>query len=598
VRTEPENAQALLTLGRATVLSGRALEGLVVFDRALSLDPNLAKAHSGRGLALAACGRSDEALAAYQRAAELDPSDATLFREIGCLMLRLGRYGNAHAAFAVALQLDPSDLGALEGRTMTLVAVGRYHEALPGLQALLSRAPETDYLLGTWFHARLNCCEWSEFDSVRRSISEQVARGKRVDTPFTFLAHSESPVDQQRCARLYAADRCAAAVGVAREPTRATSQRLRVAYLSADFRDHAVGQLMVEILQCHDRGRIETYGISTAPSDNSSVRQRLERSLEHFLDVVALQDHAIAERMAQLSIDIVVDLGGHTAASRTGLLAKRPAPIQVAFLGYPGTSGAGFMDYIVADRHVIPESEQDSYDEQVIYLPDSYFPPRRPTPLALPVARATAGLPASGFIFACFNAPYKLTPELFGSWMHILRRVPESVLWIRDTSAAARHNLAREAERHAVDPMRLIYAPRVASHADHLARLALADLFLDTYPYNAHTTASDALRAGVPVITLRGRTFASRVATSLLAAVGLDELSNAPVEEYVQQAIEVASSPELATELKARLRRSQVSSPLFDPARYCRHLEAAYHEIHARRLRGERPRLLRVERTI
>jgi protein O-GlcNAc transferase len=593
---EPSNGEAFVALGLASVRVGLAAQGLTAFDRALALQPSLGSAHAGRGLALAATGRSTEAIVAYERAAQLDPSDVGVFFEVGHLMLRLGRLGNAHAAFNAALQLQPNHILALEGRTKTLAALNRHEEALPGFVALCHAAPGLDYLRGAKFHSQLHCCDWSEFDRERRTIAERVRSGERADNPFSFIVHNDSPVDQRRCAQTYVLDRFPTrAPALNRRASRAPS-RLRVAYLSADLRDHPVAQLMAGVFESHDRSRIETYAFSAGPDDGSSLRQRLQRSFDLFMDVTDMQDAAIAVRMAELSIDVAVDLGGHTTGSRTRVLAFRPSPVQVAFLGFPGTLGADFVDYIVADRHVIPEVDRIHYAEQVIYLPDAYLPIDVPSAFGQVPDRRAAGLPPTGVTFCSFNAAYKILPTVFDMWMRILKSVPDGVLWLRDASDAAKGNLAKEAARRHVDPSRLIYAPRAPTLADHRARLSLADVFLDTQPYNAHTTASDALGAGVPVITLRGKSFASRVATSLLHAVGLGHLSVETPEAYERLAIELARTPSIVADLKAHLHRARSTAPLFDTALFCRHLEAAYIEIYARHERGESPSTLWVER--
>jgi protein O-GlcNAc transferase len=589
---DPQDAQAFLALGFARVLSGRAADALDAFDHVLELRPTLAKAHGGRGLALAAVGKADEAIAAYERAAALDPRDSAVFLEVGQLMLRLGRHANAHAAFCAASELQPGHRSALEGRAMTLIALNRHEEALPLLTALEASGPPMDYLPGIKFHSQLHCCEWRDYDASSHAIGAGVRRGERVEAPFSFLAHGQSAADQRLCAQTFVADRCRVEHRPMARGECLGGSRLRIAYLSSDFGDHPVGQLIAGLLESHDRSRFEIYALSAAPKTDSPLRRRLERAVDHFLEMAALQDAAYAAQMAELSIDIAVDLGGHTTGSRTRVLALRPAPLQVSFLGYPGTSGADFMDYIVADRHVIPEPDQIHYSEQVIYLPDTYLPNDFAVPSAIAPTRAEAGLPADGFVYCSFNAPYKISPALFDVWIRILTAVPDSVLWLREASAAVKKNLAREAERRGADPARLIYAPRVPTHTAHGARLSLADLFLDTSPYNAHTTASDALGAGVPVITMRGKTFASRVATSLLHACDLGHLAVQTAEEYEQLAITLGRTPPLVTDLKAHLGRVRTTAPLFDTVRFCRHLEAAYNEIWARHERGEGPSTL------
>jgi protein O-GlcNAc transferase len=592
---DPRDAQAFLALGLARVLCGQATGALEAFDRALALRPTLAKAHGGRGLALAATGKADEAIAAYERAAALDPRDPVVFLEVGQLMLRLGRHANAHAAFCAALELHPTHRDALEGRAMTLIGLNRHEEALPLLTALEASGPPIDYLPGVKFHSQLHCCDWRDYDASRHTIGAGVRRGERVEAPFSFLAHGESAADQRLCAQTFVADRCRVAHRLTVRGERLGGRRLRIAYLSSDFGDHPVGQLIAGLLESHDRSRFEIYALSAAPKTDSPLRRRLERAVDHFLEMAALQDAAYAAQMAELSIDIAVDLGGHTTGNRTRVLALRPAPLQVSFLGYPGTSGADFMDYIVADRHVIPEPERIHYSEQVIYLPDTYLPSDFAVPPVAAPTRIEAGLPADGFVYCSFNAPYKISPALFDVWIRILTAAPDSVLWLREASGAVKKNLAREAERRGADPARLIYAPRVPTHTAHGARLSLADLFLDTSPYNAHTTASDALGAGVPVITLRGKTFASRVATSLLHACDLGHLAVQTAEEYEQLAIALARTPHRVAELKAHLSRVRMTAPLFDTVQFCRHLEAAYNEIWARHERGEGPSTLWVD---
>jgi predicted O-linked N-acetylglucosamine transferase (SPINDLY family) len=594
---EPGDPEGMIALGYALVYGGRPDEGIAQFDRALAERPSAAKAHAGRGLGLAAAGRGEEAVAAYQRAARLEPRDAAMFIEIGHLMLRLGTLDNALAAFGVALRLRPGWVPALEGSSLILIALNRHAEALPGLEVLRSKKPESDYLDGSILHARLNCCDWTGFEALSASISTRLKRGERADAPLSYLAHSESAADQRRCAEIYVRDRCTiAATGAAnaRQPSGQANRRLRIGYLSADFRNHPVAQQLVGVLEAHDRAQIETFGLSAGPSDGSPLRRRLESAIENWVQVGARQDAAIASQMRDLAIDIAVDLGGHTTGSRTRVLAHRPAAVQVAFLGFPGTLGADFIDYIVADRHVIPDSERGHYTEQVIYMPDSYMPCDIARPLGVVPTRAQAGLPEKAMVFSCFNAPYKLSPRVFDCWMQILSEVPGSVLWLRDCADPAKANLANEARRRAVDPSRLRYAEKVPALADHYARLSLADLFLDSYPYNAHTTACDALAAGVPVITVRGRPFASRVGTSLLHAVGLGELSVDTFESYARLAITIARDPERLLRLKAQLCTARSSAPLFDPELFCRHLETAYFEISRRRRRGEAPSVLRV----
>ena len=589
----PRFAEALLNLAGTHMRVNKPEAALTAFDTAIRHAPTLAKAHAGRASALEALGRAREAIDAYHEAVRLDPTDLHVFLSSGQMMLKIGNGASALTAFEAILALDRDHVVAKEGRAKALISLGRHEEALPALAELKECAPQLPYLAGYHFYTHLCCCDWRDFESTSRDIAARVIRGERADVPLSFMAHSGSPEEQRACAQTYTAAECAVKSAPVARAVRPDPRRLRIGYLSSDFRDHPVAQLAAGLIGSHDRSRVETFGFSAAPDDGSEWRRRLGAAFEHFEEVGSVANAALAERIAALQIDILVDLGGHTFGSRTRVLAYRPAPVQICFLGFPGTLGAEFVDYLIADRWVIPEAERRNYAEQVIYLPDSYLPADF-APVPPPPGKAAAGLPEGAFVFCAFNAPYKLTPEVFDGWMRVLHAVPTAVLWLREGSATMHGNLAREAGARGVDPARLIYAPRVASVHEHRARFALADLFLDTTPYNAHTTAGEALAAAVPVITRRGRTFASRVATSLLHAVELGHLSVQDPASYERLAIDLAHSPPALAALKAHLRRVRTSAPLFDTQRLCRHLEEAFLEVAARQRRGEPPGTLLV----
>jgi protein O-GlcNAc transferase len=581
-------------MGGLLLSLGRAQEALAAFDQAISRAPSFARAHAGRGMTLIGFGRDAEAAEALARAVQIDPKGAApMMLQAGYQMLQLGRPDAALATFARLTELQPDSLEARNAHAMALVTMGRFAQVAPELAALLRADPSADYLAGISLHAKLQCCDWEGFDEDSATITQRVRHGERADAPLTFIVHNGSPADQLTCARTYAAHKCAADAPALSSAPRANSQRLRIAYLSADFRDHAVSQCLVEVLEAHDRTRIETYAFSTGPDDGSSLRRRIECGVEHFLQVAALSDRDIAARMALLAIDIAVDLGGHSAGGRTRVLAFRAAPVQVSFLGFPGTTGTNYVDYLIADERVLPEAQQVHYSEQAVYLPDTCFPtPRRPDFL-LPT-RAQAGLPPTGFVYCAFNGPHKISPHMFALWLRVLRAVPDSVLWLRSASGVVCDNLAQRAEQSGVARGRLIFAERTATRVDHLARFALADVFLDTYPYGAHTTASEALLGGVPVITLKGAAFASRVAFSLLCACGLEPLAVDSAEHYQALAVDLGLHPHKALELKRELMNRLPGSGLFAPQRFSRQLETAYMHMHERRLKGERPSPLRI----
>ena len=590
----PTDALTWQRMGGLLLSLSRPQEALAAFDQAISRAPSFARGHAGRGMTLIGFGRDQEALDSLARAVQIDPRGATpLLLQAGYHMLQLGRADNALAAFARLAELQPDSLAARQGHAITLVAMRRYADAAPELAAMLKTDPSADYLAGIALHAKLQCCDWEGFDEDSAAITERVRQGARADAPLSFIVHNNSPADQLTCAKTYAAHKCAADGPAVAAMPGANLSRLRVAYLSSDFRDHAVGQCMVEVLEAHDRTTLETYAFSTGPDDGSPLRHRIEHSVEHFLQVAELSDRDIAARMAALAIDIAVDLGGHSSGGRTRVMAFRAAPVQVSFLGYPGTTGTSYLDYLIADERVLPEAQQVHYSEKAVYLPDTCFPtPRRPEYL-LPT-RAQAGLPGTGFIYCAFNGPHKISPHVFAVWMRVLKAVPDSVLWLRSAPAVVCANLAQQAERLDVDRSRLVFAERTNTRIEHLARFALADVFLDTYPYGAHTTASEALLTHVPVITLKGLPFASRVAYSLLCACGLETLAVDSIERYEALAVDLGLHPHQAWELKRELARRHPGDALFAPERFCRQLETAYRHMQGRRLRDEQPSLLRI----
>ncbi len=590
----PTDALIWLTMGSLLLSLSRHEEALAAFNHAISRVPSLARAHAGRGMALIDLGRDVEAVEALTRAVYFDPSGAPpVFLQSGYRMLQLGRPVSALGAFARLTELQPGSLPARQAHAITLVTLRRYDQAAPELAAMLKADPSADYLAGIALHAKLQCCDWREFDQESAAITQRVRRNGRADAPLSFMVHNGSPADQLLCARAYAADKCAADASACTSAPRGNSGRLRVAYLSGDLREHAVGQCMVEVLEAHDRAKFETYAISTGPDDGSPLRCRIERGVEHFLQVAALSDQQIAARMASLAIDIAVDLGGHSTGGRTRVLAFRAAPVQVNFLGFPGTTGTDYVDYIIADERVLPEAQRAHYSEHAVYLPDTCFPtPRRPD--FSPPTRAQAGLPTAGFVYCAFNGPHKISPRMFAVWMKVLRAVPMSVLWLRSSAAVVCENLAREAERLGVQRNRLVFAERTATRMEHLARFTLADVFLDTYPYGAHTTASEALLAHVPVVTLKGPAFASRIAFSLLCACGLEPLAANSVERYEAIAVDLGLHPCRTAELKRDLVMSAPRNALFAPQIFCRQLETAYLQMHDRRLTGERPSPIRI----
>lgn len=589
LQQDPDAADTLNNRGVALAALGRHLEALAGYERALAQRPDFADALNNRAIALTALNRNSEALASCERALMLRPDFADAHNNRGNALRNLQRFDEALASYEQALRCQPGFQEALKNHGAVLFVLGRFAQAAASYADLLRIAPDEDYAFGSLFSCRLRCCDWSEYAQLKEHLVRMVRGGKKAATPFALLNASESPADQQRCASIYADDLFPASRTPLWQGERYAHDKIRVAYLSADFHNHATAYLMAGLFEAHDKQRFQIVAISFGQEAQDEMRARLQCAFHRFVDVREKSDREVAQLLREMEIDIAVDLKGYTFGNRTGILAHRAAPIQVNYLGYPGTMGSGYIDYILADRHIIPECEQQYYTEKVVYLPDSYqvTDAKRCIAERTP-ARSQAGLPDAGFVFCSFNNNYKITPAVFDIWMRLLQKVPGSVLWLLEDNRVAAANLRRAAQARGVDPGRLVFAPRL-EQGEHLARMRLADLFLDTLPVNAHTTASDALWAGLPVLTCTGNAFPGRVACSLLHAIGLPELVTQNLEQYEALALHLATSPSALQEIRARLADNRISHPLFDTVRFCRHIETAYVHMWERHRRGEAP---------
>ncbi len=521
-------------------------------------------------------------------ALKLDPNSPELWSNRGTAQVAAKRQEAALASFTRALQIAPEFLGAVANRAHVLFELQRYAEAIPDYERLLARDPGHAYSAGNLIFCRLQCCDWTSLEQDRRTIIARLRAGQRVVPPVLSAALLESPSDQFIAAQMLARDKFPGGPPLWRGETY-RHERIRVAYVSADFHAHATAVLMAGVFEHHDRTKFEIFAISFGRDDGSPLRDRLKQGVERFLDVRGQSDADIARLMRGLEIDIAVDLKGYTSEARPAVFSLRPAPVQVNYLGFPGTLGTPFMDYLIADPTVVPDPHKPFYSEQVVRLPDTYQPNDRAREISdAPIDRARAGLPPSGFVFCCFNNSYKIQPRVFDVWMRLLQAVDGSVLWLLADNAAATNNLKREASARGIDPGRLVFAPRCPL-PEHLSRHRLADLFLDTLPYNAHTTASDALWTGLPVVACKGTTFAGRVAASVLDAAGFPELVTESLEDYEALALRLARDPEALASIRSRLGAERATMKLFDAARFTRNLEAAYTAIHERRLQGLKP---------
>jgi len=586
---KPDHVEALNNRGNVLLELKRPGEALASYERALAVRPDHVEALYNRGNVLLELKRPGEALASYELALGVKPGYAEALNNRGYALLQLNRPEEALASFDRALATNPDYAQALNSRGDALLDLGRHEELIENCRTLLRVKPDYGYARGGLLRARMQCCEWAEYDESAARISEDIRAGKRADTPFNFLAVSESAADQLRCSRIFVADKHPAAAQPVWHGERYRHDKIRVAYLSADLRNHAVAFLIAGLIEAHDRTRFDIAAISIGPDSNDEMRARLRSAFDRMIDVRNKSDHEVALLLRELEIDIAIDLQGFTKHCRPGILAHRAAPVQVNYLGYPGTMGADYIDYIIGDRCVIPPGHHPGYTEKVVYMPDCYqvndskrrIAERTPT-------RAELGLPEKAFVFCCFNNNHKINPGVFDVWMRLLSKVQGSVLWLLEDNKTVARNLRREAERRGIAGGRVIFAPRVKME-EHLARQRLADLFLDTLPYNAHVTASDALWVGLPLVTHRGGAFAGRVAASLLNAVGLPELITNSREDYEALALKLAVDRDLLADLKARLARNRATHPLFDTDRFRRHIEAAYVTMWERSQRGDSP---------
>jgi protein O-GlcNAc transferase len=570
---DPSYVRPLVNLGRVLRLLGRPSDSLVSLERALALSPNSPPALTNMGFVLTDMGRRGEAMRHLRRAIELDPMLAEAHHGLGRAMAYSGDTVGARHSLARAITLKPDLLDAYVLFASSLVLLQELPEAAAVLDNYLEKRPEDPDALAAALRCGQNMCDWTRVQSALERIRSLPAEGTHAQ-PFTLMGISDDPEEHLQAARIRAAAlvRDHAALP---EPVIPSHQKIRIAYVSRDFFTHATSFLIAELFELHDRSSFEIYGVSFGPNDQSPLRERVLGAFDACIEAGDRSDLEIATWMREREIDIAVDLKGYTALCRPGIFAHRAAPIQVNYLGYPGTMAAPFMDYIIVDPFVIPESERRFYTEKIVYLPGCYQVNDRRRPIAdRTPTRAEVRLPENAFVFCCFNNSWKITALVFDVWMRLLATVPGSVLWLLEDNRWAAQNMRREAAARGVAPERLVFCARTASE-EHLARHRLADLFLDTFPYNAHTTASDALWAELPLVTCSGRTFASRVAGSLLRAVGLPELITTSLEDYEQLALDLASHPGRLRALSALLGR-RASLPLFDTPIFCRNLETAY----------------------
>jgi protein O-GlcNAc transferase len=585
------NAEMLNNRGVALWNLKRPGEALESYERALAIEPNFVEAWGNRGLALRDLLRPQEAIASFDQVLRLEPRNAVAWNSRANVLRDTKDYGAALECYSRAIELRPDYAEGLINRGYTNWTLKHYDAGMADVERGLALDPDYPYGRGELLHYRMYCADWHDFAARKAELETLVRAGKRAVQPFIFQAIAEAPEDSQSCSRIWARDKYPLVAGVVHDPAaRKGGENIRIGYLSGEFRHQATAILMAGLYERHDRSTFEIVAINAGSNDASDMRARLEKAFDRWIDIGKQSDEEAAQTIAGAGIDILVNLNGYFGDARMGVFTRRPAPVQVNYLGFPATLGSQAIDYIIADQTVIPQDEQSFYDEQVVTLPRCYqVNDNKGRQMAQRPSRAEAGLPDKGFVFCNFNSAYKLTPETFDSWMRILAEVEGSVLWLLESVAPFAGNLRREAEKRGVAGGRLIFAPDILPDR-HLARLQLADLFLDGLPYNAHTTGSDALWAGVPLITRRGTTFPGRVGASLLLAVGLPELVTENAEAFEALAIKLASDPKTLKKLQDKLAKNKAGCALFDTDLFAANIESAYRTMWEGWLAGEKPK--------
>lgn len=595
IEINPGLAQAYFNRGVLFKELKRSGEALASYDRAIEINPDYADAYCNRGVLLTELKQWNAARASLDRAIALKPNFADAYLSRGNLFADVNQNEMAVADFDRAVALKPDYADGFYNRGNALIGLKQFAASIASYDQAMALKPDFRFLLGTRRHVKMQICDWEELETDVKRLTAGIEADEAVSPPFQILSLLDSAPLQQKAAQIWVREEQPMNRALAEIPKHPARHKIRIGYFSADFYNHAVALIMAEVFETHDRSKFEVTAFSFGPDTRDETRKRLEKAFDRFVDVRGKSNPDIALLARSLGIDIAVDLGGYTGGTRTGIFAMRAAPIQINYLGYPGTMGAEYMDYLIGDLTVVPPAHQDYYTEKIVYLPDSYLTYDSTLTIAdRAFTREELGLPSTGFVFCSFNNSYKITPGVFDGWMRILSRVQNSVLWLSQNNPAAADNLRKEASRRGVNAGRLVFADRIASFSEHLARHRAADLFLDTYPYNAHATAINALGAGLPVLTCIGESFASRVAASLLKTIELPELITTTAERYEELAVQLAADPLRLAEIKRKLAQNRPTTPLFDTRSFTKHLEAAYAKVHERYQAGLPPEHIHV----
>ena len=577
---EPTLATAGSSLAHILALQGRLTEAREQYLATLSLAPDLTEAHEGLASACLKLGRLKEGIRHLREVLRLDDGNCGIWTALADALFQDGQLGEAESAGRRANEIDPDAAGPYSVLALVHIVRKEVDRAIAVLETGVQRTGASS-LLGMLAHQLQRACDWAKWREAWREVANRLDQAADLGSPFWLLTEATTAEQQLSYTRRWAEAQFGAFTAPPappRAPTRGTGQRLRIGYLSSDLHEHATAHLIAGVLEQHDRERFEIFAYTYGPEDGSPMRMRVRQACEHFIDVAWDPDDVVIRRIQDDALDILVDLKGYTLGARTSILARRPCSIQVNWLGYPGTMGAGFIDYLITDSFIVPPGKEAAYSERISYLAPCWQCNDRSRPVIAPLSRAHYGLPDDAFVFCCFNQAVKITPDIFGVWMSLLRRVPRAVLWLAEDNPLATRNLTAAAKEHGIGPDQLLFAPRLP-FAQHLARYRVADLALDTFPYTSHTTASDALWMECPLVALCGETFAARVSGSILIACGLPELITHSLPDYEALAYRLASDPAFAEHIRRHLSAIKGDAPLYDAAATTRNLERLYLEL-------------------
>ncbi|NNM81506.1 MAG: tetratricopeptide repeat protein, partial [Burkholderiales bacterium] len=581
IALQPSNADAHNNLGNILNGQGKFQEALRHLEKAVSIRPDFADAWNNLGNLISSQGKSTRAIECYLKALEIHPSHLLAHNNLGAALIETKEYATALRHLGKAIEISPDYVRAHYNLGVLYQETGEPKMAIDSFRKVLELDPQYHAARSYLLHELQRICDWKEIEElsaeVRRAVREEPASERNRISAFAFLAvPGATPLEQRICAEKWSEIMYGHFHPEHPDFPHEYLKKLHIGYISADFREHPVSQLLAQVIELHDRSKFTVSAYSYGIDDGSEMRKRMENAFDNFVEIGDISIEDAAKRIHSDKVDILVDLTGYTTSSRTGILALRPAPVQMSYLGYPGTMGATFFDYLISDRFLIPEGSEGNYREKIAYL-RSYQANDRKCPIEEKPSRSSLGLPEEAFVFCCFNQTYKIIPEIFEIWMKLLSEVPGSVLWLLASNEIAAENLKMEARKRNIAEDRIIFAQRESLDL-HLARLQCADLFLDTLPYNAGTTASNALWAGLPVVTCPGETFASRMAGSLLTALEIPELIADSLEEYRNIALKIAVDASFRTEIRNRIRNHRDSMPLFDSVSFTGNLESMFIE--------------------